>query len=1403
MTWWNSDWNKKKQITITSSDALTNYQVDLSVDQDADMQTDYGDLRFIDSSETTPLDHWVEDTSSDPASFWVKIPSITAGSSNNIYMYYDNATASSAVDGDNTFEFFDGFTGSSLDTDKWSSSGTVSVSGGECTIGATNGSAWILGKTKFAPEHAFKTKWKTSSYYGAGFQYAGLNDGTDGRPSLATDSSFFEFDGNLDLNTRDNGVSNEDPDFTMDYNYHVMEMEWLTGSVKFYTDSSAIGTFSSQIPDASCGANFRGSTNYSDWVFIRKFTDPTLSPSFGAEQSQSPDPVSRWRLDESAGTTFVEDTVGGFDGTSSRNTNLMSINGAISNGFDFNSTSDYVNCGDIYNSATNSFSITGWIKPNNTASDQGIFVKFDNGPGGNYAFDLNSGRLRFISIISSSGFPSSVTSSLGLISTGAWQHVGITRDGTTGVLYHNGLAVQTGSQPATIKTTTMSTIIGAFQDGASVENVFDGGLDDIRYYGEALTEANMTTLYNEGTGGTTYGFTASDSLSLSDAITTSHISSTGYTLRDTESFESGFGDWVNDTSSDDFDWTRLTGSTPSAATGPDGAQDGNYYIYTEASAPNYPSKTASIEFTTTASDYAYGGKVDFYYHMFGAQMGSLYFDSYNGSSWSNRWILSGQQQATTSDSYINTSSTFPSGTTKIRFRGVTGDGFTSDMAIDYLRVYSSDTATYSFDTEPTADEDHFYVLNGSTWTQLDHFEKFHVKKVQNQVSEFDITIYDIQSTEKAYLKERAEVLLFAGTKLILKGRIQNVEYGSAYECVVQGFGKEALLLDQEFIKSNDKRVQYSDTSAQTVAKEILSEGSDGDSPYIMEPASSGLFTSDYGNLTMRYEYANRLNALGKLAEVIDYSWWVSQSSGDNYKEDSFHLEIPTGSSGTTFEPSVNCIKTAQEKDVTSLVNSVDFLGYGDGVNQLQTNVYAASTTSTTLDASVASTNSSIVLVDATDFPNTGTARIAKEQLTYAGKSGDTLTGATRGVNSTTAKEHKKGCYVEPHFSQDSPETGSSISTYGLMDYTMVDKSILDEATIELIASKYLIERKEPIVKINVTPDEPLEIAGDLNIGDTATVTDTESDIDDTYQVVGLEFDSNYGVTSMNVGLSNVGLNFVEQMQKAKEREENMSKYMQGATNIYALSEAENCDNSNYLNMRFFIPNEAKAINSVKLNFKMKDFRAYSSATDANSEGALQVKQWTENSETVYTTWTDLGSSGTITSSTELVHVMLSTNPDLTTDFDGLSVRVHDGINYYPSTTGEFHTVSRGTDSSQYNVLIPKDLSGSNLTIQAKFLDGNRSVGYDFAVYTHSKHTHDIAFGISEQNLTGQSTSVYVGTDGGSMSLFGGYDVDQTELDITTLVSDVGAGNWCDIQFRPNKLMRVEANAYVKVFIEST
>jgi len=169
---WSNDylaWTKRAEVTITNSGVeQTDYQVKLTVTYDGDMQVDFDDLRFTNSSGT-PLDYWLErKTDSTSATVWVEIDSLAASGDTTIYMYYGNAGVSTASSGDNTFLFFDDFSGGSLDTNKWNVRlpQYFTIVSGELQAGE-GGSGWnkdIAAKTTFdRADLSFEMKYRWTS----------------------------------------------------------------------------------------------------------------------------------------------------------------------------------------------------------------------------------------------------------------------------------------------------------------------------------------------------------------------------------------------------------------------------------------------------------------------------------------------------------------------------------------------------------------------------------------------------------------------------------------------------------------------------------------------------------------------------------------------------------------------------------------------------------------------------------------------------------------------------------------------------------------------------------------------------------------------------------------------------------------------------------------------------------------------------------------------------------------------------------------------------------------------------------------------------------------------------------------------------------------------------------------
>jgi len=94
----------RRPVTIDNTqnnNTLTDYQVLVTLDTaslitEGKMRDDCGDIRFVDSDDTTLLNYWIESgCNSTDTKIWVKVPEIPASSTKTIYVYYGNSEATS------------------------------------------------------------------------------------------------------------------------------------------------------------------------------------------------------------------------------------------------------------------------------------------------------------------------------------------------------------------------------------------------------------------------------------------------------------------------------------------------------------------------------------------------------------------------------------------------------------------------------------------------------------------------------------------------------------------------------------------------------------------------------------------------------------------------------------------------------------------------------------------------------------------------------------------------------------------------------------------------------------------------------------------------------------------------------------------------------------------------------------------------------------------------------------------------------------------------------------------------------------------------------------------------------------------------------------------------------------
>ena len=224
--------------------------------------------------------------------------------------------------------------------------------------------------------------------------------------------------------------------------------------------------------------------------------------------------------------------------------------------------------------------------------------------------------------------------------------------------------------------------------------------------GTSAGEEDSITVTYDATALTPGDYTANITVADPAAETTSRIISVSLTVKPlpagmaslpySESFEVGLGAWTQETD-DDMNWTRDSGATPSSGTGPSGAQDGSYYMFTEAS----PVASGDDAELTCWFDLRNVGapELKFYYHMYGADMGTLDVTASTGGSWASLWSLSGNQGDSWSPVTVDLSA-YAGQVVQLKFTGVRGTQYTSDVAIDLVTLEGNPaTHTVTFDLD--------------------------------------------------------------------------------------------------------------------------------------------------------------------------------------------------------------------------------------------------------------------------------------------------------------------------------------------------------------------------------------------------------------------------------------------------------------------------------------------------------------------------------------------------------------------------------------------------------------------------------------------------------------------------------------------------------------------------------
>lgn len=198
-----------------------------------------------------------------------------------------------------------------------------------------------------------------------------------------------------------------------------------------------------------------------------------------------------WRMEEGSGTTVDNsastDTANdaSLDLTNSPTFSTFAPPFKNTYSVDFDGTNDFVSTSS-FNLTTNK-TVSFWIKLDSISS-AGVYL-FGKGAS-YYSYITSNGRTMYK--YDGSSAPAINISAANAITTGVWQHIVITGNGSTSVLYKNGASIGTGTDVTPLG---LDRFAG---DSVGGSRFVDGLMDEVAVWNAELSANDVTAIYNSG-----------------------------------------------------------------------------------------------------------------------------------------------------------------------------------------------------------------------------------------------------------------------------------------------------------------------------------------------------------------------------------------------------------------------------------------------------------------------------------------------------------------------------------------------------------------------------------------------------------------------------------------------------------------------------------------------------------------------------------------------------------------------------------------------------------------------------------------------------------------------------------------------------------------------------------------
>jgi len=457
-----------------------------------------------------------------------------------------------------------------------------------------------------------------------------------------------------------------------------------------------------------------------------------------------------------------------------------------------------------------------------------------------------------------------------------------------------------------------------------------------------------------------------------------------------------------------------------------------------------------------------------------------------------------------------------------------------------------------------------------------HYQHEIVQRL-NQLWTFTLDLVGVSDTDKTtWIKENHEILLFWGSQIRMKGRIEKISFDNYEQCHIEGVGMAVKLRDR------DINEQYDNTNSDDIVTAVVGSYMTVDT------------NTNYGLISMSFQSDNRLRSLAGTAQGIDYDWWEDWKSADDYVTNYINVDDFKADPGVTVMTfatsgaSANSHMVKEEVDTYETTNFVTCLGMGDGVNQLKAISYHATDNRTTLSkpldaildtaingeietlvvhdnsgfdvgdtisvdgeamtisavdvdgvtltvaartgqpshasgAEVIKTSGKIYVTASTSLLDSGNVWVGQEKISYSAKGSGYLTMTARAttgdddyfLNGRTLKPyyHSKGVeVVDAQYTEDTAETGSYIDRDGVRSRTFTDVSIIQQDMLDKMAYLIRVDRQDKVNMITLEASDPMEVLATTNLQVGDWV-----ELADTY--TGFEAGTRYEVVGMIYGFS--------------------------------------------------------------------------------------------------------------------------------------------------------------------------------------------------------------------------------------------------------------------------------------------